>query len=99
MLIPALVGAGLGWALPVLLDWLLGLPWIPFGGLMSLIDSVPDEIALPVLIGLGLVAGVIFGLYALHEEQPVEKHIGNGRPVEGGKQSCRLTNRPDSLDA
>ena len=68
VLIPALVGAGLGWALPVLLDWLLGLRWIPFRGPLSLIDSVPDEIALPVLIGLGLVAGVVFGLYALHEE-------------------------------
>ena len=68
VLIPALVGGGLGWALPVLLDWLLGLPWIPFRGPLSLIDSVPDQIALPVLIGLGLVAGVVFGLYALHEE-------------------------------
>ena len=63
VLIPALVGAGLGWALPVVLDWLLGLPWIPFRGPMSLIDSVPDQIALPVLIGLGLVAGVVLGLY------------------------------------
>ena len=68
VLIPALVGAGLGWALTAVLDWLLSLPWIPLRGPLSLLDSVPDQITLPVLIGLGLVAGVVFGLYALHEE-------------------------------
>ena len=68
VLVPAVIGAGLGWALMVLVDLLLGLPWIPFRGPLSLIDSVPDQIAVPVLIGLGLLAGVIFGLYALHEE-------------------------------
>jgi hypothetical protein len=68
VLVPAVVGAGLGWALTALVDLLLGLPWIPFRGPLSLIDSVPDQIAVPVLIGLGLLAGVIFGLYALHEE-------------------------------
>jgi hypothetical protein len=68
VLIPALAGAGLGWALTAALDWLLSLSWIPFRGPLNLIDSVPDQIALPVLIGLGLVAGIVFGLYALHEE-------------------------------
>ena len=68
VLIPALAGAGLGWALTALLDWLLSLSWIPFRDPLSLIDSVPNQIALPVLIGLGLVAGVVFGLYALHDE-------------------------------
>jgi hypothetical protein len=68
VLVPALLGAGLGWALTALVDLLLGLPWIPFRGPLSLIDSVPDQIAVPVLIGLGLLVGVIFGLYALHEE-------------------------------
>jgi hypothetical protein len=68
VLIPALVGAGLGWALTALLDWLLSVPWIPFRGPLTLIDSVPDQVALPVLIGLGLVAGVVFGFYALRDE-------------------------------
>jgi hypothetical protein len=66
--VPALIGAGLGWGLTALVDLLLGLPWIPFRGPLSLIDSVPDQIAVPVLIGLGLLAGAIFGLYSLHEE-------------------------------
>jgi hypothetical protein len=68
VLIPALIGAGLGWALTALLDGLLSLPWIPLRGPLSLIDSVPDRIALPVMIGLGLIAGGVFGLYALHDE-------------------------------
>ena len=32
VLIPALAGAGLGWALTAVLDWLLSLSWIPFRG-------------------------------------------------------------------
>ena len=46
-----------GLALHFLLGWLLGLPWLPFRGPLTLLDSIPDQIALPVLIGLGMVAG------------------------------------------
>jgi len=67
-LIPAVLGAGLGLALHFLLGWLLGLPWLPFQGPLKLLDRIPDQIALPVLMGLGLVAGVIFGVYALADE-------------------------------
>ena len=63
--IPALLGAGLGVALHFLLGWLLGLPWLPFQGPLSLLDSIPDQVALPVLIGLGMVAGLIFGAVRL----------------------------------
>jgi len=70
-LIPALLGAGLGLALHFLLDWLLGLPWLPFHGPLNLLDRIPDQIALPVLLALGLVAGVIFGVHALADELSV----------------------------
>ena len=66
--VPALLGAGLGVALHFLLGWLLGLPWLPFQGPLSLLDSIPDQIALPVLIGLGMVAGLIFGAFAWADE-------------------------------
>ncbi len=66
--VPAVVGALLGWGLGALLDWLLGLPWIPLRGPLTLLDSIPDAIPLPLLIGLGTVAGVLFGLYALQDE-------------------------------
>ncbi len=66
--IPALLGAGLGVALHFLLGWLLGLPWLPFQGPLSLLDSIPDQVALPVLIGLGMVAGLIFGASAWADE-------------------------------
>ena len=68
LVIPAALGAGLGLALHLLLDWLLGLPWLPFKGPLALIDSIPNQIALPVLIGLGVLAGVIFGVVALADE-------------------------------
>jgi len=70
-LIPAVLGAGLGLALHYLLGWLLGLPWLPFQGPLKLLDSIPDQIALPVLMGLGVVAGVIFGVIALSDELEV----------------------------
>jgi hypothetical protein len=66
--IPAVLGAGIGLALHFLLGWLLGLPWLPFQGPLKLLDRIPDQVALPVLMGLGVVAGVIFGVYALAEE-------------------------------
>ena len=66
--IPALLGAGLGVGLHFLLDWLLSLPWLPFQGPLSLLDSIPDQVALPILIGLGVVAGVIFGAVAWADE-------------------------------
>jgi hypothetical protein len=68
LVVPAVIGALLGWGLVALLDWLLGLPWIPMRGPLTLLDSVPDAIALPALIGLGIVAGVLFGAYALQDE-------------------------------
>jgi hypothetical protein len=68
VVLPALIGAALGGGLWALVDWLLGLPWIPFRGPLALVNSIPDQVALPVLIGLGVVAGVLFGLYALHDE-------------------------------
>ena len=47
---------------------MLGLPWVPFRGPLALVDSIPDQVALPVLIGLGIVAGTFFGTYALQDE-------------------------------
>lgn len=68
LVVPAVVGAALGWGLLALLGWLLGLPWIPFRGPLQLVDSIPDQVALPVLIGLGVIAGTFFGTYALKDE-------------------------------
>ena len=63
VLIPALVVAGLGWAPAGRAGLAARAALDPVPRPMSLIDSVPDQIALPVLIGLGLVAGVVLGLY------------------------------------
>lgn len=68
LIVPGVLGAALGLGLWALLGWLLGLPWVPFRGPLELVDAIPDRVALPVLIGLGLVAGVVFGGYALRDE-------------------------------
>jgi hypothetical protein len=83
VLIPAVLGAGLGLVLHFLLGWLLGLPWLPFQGPLRLIDSIPDEIALPALMGLGVVAGGIFGGYALADELSVTVTSDNVRLERG----------------
>lgn len=66
--VPAVLGIAVGFGLWALVGWLLGLPWIPFRGPLQLVDAIPDRVALPVLVGLGLVAGAIFGAYALGDE-------------------------------
>ncbi len=66
--VPAVLGVALGFGLWALVGWLLGLPWIPFRGPLQLVDAIPDRVALPILLGLGLVAGGLFGAYALQDE-------------------------------
>lgn len=66
--VPAVLGVALGFGLWALVGWLLGLPWIPFRGPLQLVDAIPDRVALPVLVGLGLIAGAVFGAYALRDE-------------------------------
>jgi hypothetical protein len=83
-------------------------------GPLSLLDSVPDQIALLVVIGLGLVAGVVFrektdrpadrlaDAFTQHGYPWRAELINLGVVVrdEGGKQYWRLANRPtDSLEA
>lgn len=65
------IGAALGFAIIRLLDLLLGLEWVPFQGPLRLIDSIPAVIALPVMIGVGLIAGLIFGVMAVGEDLSV----------------------------
>lgn len=65
------IGGGLGFAIIRLLDLLLGLKWVPFQGPLELINSIPAVIALPVMIGVGLIAGLVFGVMAVREELSV----------------------------
>ncbi|OIJ87895.1 YqeB family protein [Streptomyces colonosanans] len=60
----ALMGAGAGWLVDFLADWLVTLPWAPLQGPAELATSIPSP-ALPVA---GSVAGLALGLVAQHEQ-------------------------------
>ncbi|MFI9045987.1 hypothetical protein [Streptomyces sp. NPDC053427] len=59
-----LAGAGVGWLVGILADWLVTLPWAPWQGPARLLASIPG----PVLPVAGSVAGLLVGLVAQHEE-------------------------------
>ncbi|RSN50941.1 YqeB family protein [Actinomadura sp. WAC 06369] len=60
----ALVGAGLGFLVGPLADWLVKLPWAPMQGPAELVASIPS----PWLITAGALAGLAIGFIA-HFEQ------------------------------
>ncbi|MFD4974235.1 hypothetical protein [Streptomyces sp. NPDC058424] len=60
----ALVGAGVGWLVDLLADWLVALPWAPLQGPAELVTSIPA----PALPAAGAVAGLVLGLVAQHEQ-------------------------------
>ncbi|MEV0689692.1 hypothetical protein [Streptomyces sp. NPDC050388] len=59
-----LVGAGVGWLVDVLADWLVTLPWAPLQGPAELVASLPA----PALSAAGAVAGLVLGLVAQYEQ-------------------------------
>jgi hypothetical protein len=63
-LVFALVGAGAGWLVGVLADWLVTLPWAPMQGPARLVASIPA----PWLPVAGSVAGLVLGLVAQYEQ-------------------------------
>ncbi|MEU6522498.1 hypothetical protein ABZ892_06495 [Streptomyces sp. NPDC046924] len=60
----ALVGAGVGWLVDVLADWLVTLPWAPLQGPAELVTSLPA----PALPAAGAVVGLALGLVAQYEQ-------------------------------
>jgi hypothetical protein len=59
-----LVGAGAGWLVGLLADWLVTLPWAPLQGPAELVASIPA----PWLPAAGAVTGLALGLVAQHEQ-------------------------------
>ncbi|MEF9907552.1 YqeB family protein [Streptomyces sp. P9-A2] len=59
-----LAGAGVGWLVGFLADWLVTLPWAPLQGPAELVASIPA----PGLPAAGSVAGLALGLVAQHEQ-------------------------------
>ncbi|MFF3894052.1 hypothetical protein ACFYY3_12825 [Streptomyces sp. NPDC001812] len=59
-----LAGAGVGWLIGPLADWLVTLPWAPLQGPAELVASLPA----PALSAAGAVTGLILGLVAQYEQ-------------------------------
>lgn len=69
----ALAGAGAGWLIGLLADWLVTLPWAPLQGPAKLVASIPA----PWLPVAGSVAGLGLGVVAQHEQ--VEIRLSDDR--------------------
>ncbi len=54
----------LGWFAKPLVQWALGLSWVPFQGPLELIESIPDPVSRYVLLAAGLIIGVVVALTA-----------------------------------
>ncbi|MGY5078677.1 YqeB family protein [Streptomyces nigrescens] len=67
----ALLGAGAGWLVKVLAEWLVTLPWAPMQGPARLLTSVPEPWLTVGLVCAGAALGLTVGLMAQHEELSV----------------------------
>jgi hypothetical protein len=68
--VAALLGAGAGWLLGLLAEWLVSLPYAPMKGPARLVDMIPGAV-LPVL---GALAGLVVGLIAQYEQLVIRLH-------------------------
>src|SRR5690625_2142659 len=67
IIIPPILGAVLGWFAPIIAEWLIKLPFIPFKGVLEWMLTW-DGYWVPIIaMGLGLIAGIIFTSYAFLE--------------------------------
>jgi hypothetical protein len=67
----AAAGLAIGWFLPPLVGWALGLPWVPFSGPLRLLDSAPEPWLALGAATVGLLAGGGLGIAAIVESLAV----------------------------
>lgn len=67
-----LLGAGLGWSLPWLLDRLRDLPFGPLGWLADLLDRAPGDLVTPVSLAAGALVGAVLAGIGEYEALRVE---------------------------
>ncbi|MDG4863772.1 hypothetical protein P8605_37080 [Streptomyces sp. T-3] len=63
-----LLGAGAGWLVKLLAQWVVTLPWAPLQGPAETLTKAPEPWLTIAAIGVGTAAGLLFGLYVLHTE-------------------------------
>ncbi|MGW7044750.1 YqeB family protein [Streptomyces avermitilis] len=60
-------GAGIGWLVTLLADWLVTLPWAPLEGPAKLLTSVPEPGLTIGAVAVGALGGLLVGFIAVHE--------------------------------
>ncbi|MFF3543055.1 hypothetical protein ACFYXD_14490 [Streptomyces platensis] len=81
----ALLGAGAGWLVKILAEWLVELPWAPMQGPAKLLASVPEPWLTVGLLSAGTALGLIVGLIAQYEELSVVVSAGQITLTRKGK--------------
>ncbi|MCY8381179.1 hypothetical protein [Bacillus haynesii] len=66
-IIPPVLGAVLGWFLPVIADWVLTIPIVPFKGPLEFITSLNSFWVSIIAAVIGIVAGLFFSQYIFTE--------------------------------
>lgn len=64
---PPILGAVLGWFVPTIAGWLVKVPFIPFEGPLEWIATLEGNWIPIIGMVVGVIAGIIFTLYAFHE--------------------------------
>lgn len=65
--IPPILGGLFGWFLPIIADWALKIPFIPFEGVLEWIAALESQWVSVIAAILGMVAGIFFVFYAFSE--------------------------------
>jgi len=64
IIIPPVMGALLGWFIPVIADWAISIPFIPFEGLLEWVAALESQWVSVIAAVLGMLAGIFFVFYA-----------------------------------
>ncbi|MGO1975451.1 MAG: YqeB family protein [Propionibacteriaceae bacterium] len=67
-----LLGLLLGWGVLAIADWVAGLAWAPFQGPFQLVAEAPRPAATIIVLAVGAVAGLVFGLVVLGDSLVIE---------------------------
>ncbi|MCW2876526.1 MAG: hypothetical protein JWQ95_626 [Sphaerisporangium sp.] len=66
-----MLGAGIGWLVKLLANWLVTLPWSPLEGPAKLLTSIPEPWFTIVVVVAGAVLGLLVAFGHLHESLSV----------------------------
>ncbi|MFE7269837.1 hypothetical protein [Streptomyces sp. NPDC057623] len=80
-------GAGVGWLVTLLAEWLVTLSWAPLQGPAKLVTSVPEPWLTLGGVAVGALLGLFLGFIAVHESLSVS--VSSGRVVLGVRDSSQ----------